>query len=294
VSRRDEFEPIGEEAYSILTQFYEYDREVPLDARVLQRDEHESFVRETVAFRGLHHSRIPGYLMIPAPGSPPCPCILLAHGMGGSKERWSEAGSDPATLAVELLSAGFALLALDGPCHGERTSDVDYASVYSWIQPNSYRELIVQWTVEHRLAMDYLATRPEVDSARIGIVGYSLGGVMAYDLTGVDSRIKATVIGSTAPLTRHYLNVIGWDEIALARMMPIAPQTFAPAIKNVPFLMLHGKDDAYGTLEGARALYELVSSPTKELVLFDSGHVLPAAHISLVVEWFRRHLSRAI
>jgi dienelactone hydrolase len=281
---------IGAEARSLLNQFFEYDRDGPRDARVLARVESEAVIREKVVFRGLCQSRVPGYLTLPAHGSPPYPCILLAHGMGGSKEEWLEPGSDDAKICQDLVSQGFALFALDGPYQGERTSEIEFESIYSYIRPNIYREMIVQWTVEYRRAMDHLADRPEVDSARLGVLAYSLGGVMGYCLAGVDPRIKVAVIASTAPLSRHYLNRIGWDKSALVQMTPIAPQTFAPAIKNTSFLMLNGKDDPYATGEGVQALYELVSSPTKELMFFESGHLLPADHIPKVVEWFTRYL----
>jgi dienelactone hydrolase len=281
---------IGAEARSLLVQFFDYDREGPWDGRVLARVESEAAIREKVVFRGLRQDRVPGYLTLPAHGSPPYPCILLAHGMGGSKEEWLEPGSDDARTSQELVSQGVALFALDGPYQGERTSEIDFESIYSYMRPNIYREMIVQWTVEYRMAIDYLSGRPDVDDARIGVLGYSLGGVMGYCLAGVDPRIKVAVIASTAPLSRHYLNRIGWDEAALVQLMPIAPQTFAPAIKSTCFLMLNGKDDPLATVEGVQALYELVSSPTKELMFFDSGHMLPADHIPKVIEWFTRHL----
>jgi len=290
VSYREGLSTVGEDAYSILVQFYEYDRDVPLDARVLHRDENEAYVREKIVFRGLHNSRVPGYLTIPALDSPPCPCILMTHGIGGSKEDGSELGPEKASITKELLSAGFAVLALDAPYHGERTFEQDYESILSYIRPNIYRELLVQWTVEYRLAIDYLMNRPEVDIARIGMLGYSLGGVMAFNLVGVEPRIKAAVTGVTLPISRYYINRIGWDETMLVRMAPIAPQNFAPAIKSTPFLMLNGKTDPWGTLEEVRALYELIGSPAKELVIFDSGHALPADHMPKVVEWFRRYL----
>jgi dienelactone hydrolase len=281
---------IGADARSLLVRFFDYDREGPRDARILAHVESEAAIREKVVFRGLRQDRVPGYLTLPAHDSPPYPCILLAHGMGGSKDEWSEPGSDDARICQELVSQGFALFALDGPYQGERTSEIDFESIYSYMRPNIYREVVVQWTVEYCMAVDYLSDRPEVDDDRLGLLGYSPGGVTGYCLAGVDPRIKVAVIASTAPLSHHYLNRIGWDETALVQMTPIAPQTFAPAIKSTCFLMLNGRDDPYGTVEGVQALYELLGSPTKELMFFDSGHMLPPDHIPKVVEWFTRYL----
>ena len=78
--------PVSEEAFAILAQFYEYDRDLPLNGRVLYRDENEACKHEKFVIRGLHNSRIPGYLTIPTPGSPPYPCILIVHGAGDSEE----------------------------------------------------------------------------------------------------------------------------------------------------------------------------------------------------------------
>ena len=94
--------------------------------------------------RGLHHCRVPAYLITPVHYAPPYPCILLAHGMDGSKEVWLESGSVRADTAQKLLMAGFAVMALDAPYHGERTYESDYESIYTYIRPNIYREMIVQ------------------------------------------------------------------------------------------------------------------------------------------------------
>jgi len=98
-----------EEARSVLAQFFEHDRDIPLDARVLERHENEAYMREKIVFRGLRQSRIPGYLTLPAHHSPPYACILLAHGMGGSKEEWAVPESDDARVSQELVAASFAL-----------------------------------------------------------------------------------------------------------------------------------------------------------------------------------------
>ena len=281
---------VGEEGFSILSQFYQHDRDLPLRARTLQRVENETYLREKIVFRGLHNSRVPGILTLPAHGSRSYPCILLAHGMGGSKEERSTVGPEGTSITQELLSAGFSVLALDGPWQGERMVEIDYESIYSYIRPNNYRELIVQWTVEHRLALDYLERRAEIDSRRIGILGYSLGGVMTFNLAGLEPRLKAAVTASTVPLSRHYMQRIGWDETALQRMSPIAPQTFAPEIKSASFLMLNGIADPYSTPELLQELYAAIACPDKELVLFDSGHALPEEHRRNTVEWFQKYI----
>ena len=42
-------------------------------------------------------------------------------------------------------------------------------------------------------ALDYLASRPEVDANRLGCVGLSVGGYRSYLLAALDERIKAAV-----------------------------------------------------------------------------------------------------
>jgi dienelactone hydrolase len=44
-----------------------------------------------------------------------------------------------------------------------------------------------------RVALDYLAIRPEVDPSRIGFIGHSYGGRMAVWATAFDERIRAAV-----------------------------------------------------------------------------------------------------
>lgn len=45
-----------------------------------------------------------------------------------------------------------------------------------------------------RAIMDYMSWNPDIDKNNIGVMGFSLGGITASLLTGVDSRVKASVI----------------------------------------------------------------------------------------------------
>jgi hypothetical protein len=52
-----------------------------------------------------------------------------------------------------------------------------------------------QSIIDARRAMDWIETRPELDAARIGVFGVSMGGIRAAILTPVDPRVKAAVLG---------------------------------------------------------------------------------------------------
>jgi hypothetical protein len=48
-------------------------------------------------------------------------------------------------------------------------------------------------TLAARRALTYLEKQPEVDAARIGVTGHSMGGRLTVQLTGIDERVKAAV-----------------------------------------------------------------------------------------------------
>jgi outer membrane lipoprotein SlyB len=52
-----------------------------------------------------------------------------------------------------------------------------------------------QTILDNRQVLDYLVEREEVDQNRLGCLGLSLGGIRASMLSGVDERLKCTVIG---------------------------------------------------------------------------------------------------
>lgn len=287
-------ETVGEEAFSLLTQFYQYDRNVPLDARVYDREESDYSIREKVVFRGLRESLVPGLMAVPASISPPYPCVLLMHGLGASKEDWWKEGSDEDRLAKELLSTGFAVFALDIEYHGERTHNSSYESAWSMVveqgRVNCYREMLVQSAGDCRRALDYLLSRSDMAPNRIGFFGRSVGGVITYILTAIDSRIRVAIASATCPMSDYYVNRLGWGASGKELLAPVAPRNFAPAITQAAFLMMNGRNDTWGTEEGIRALHELIRSPNTELIFFNSGHRLPSEFVSKAVDWFRRYL----
>jgi len=239
-------QPIGGEAYKAVIISYQYDKEVPLEARIVETDEHPEYLREKIVFRGARDNRIPGYLGIPKTGSPPYPIVLQIDGLGGSKGRWWEDENWPrgGVLTKALLSSGFAVLALDAQYHGERIAENNYEPAGHLLERhwyNTLREMTVQSIVEYRRAMDYLATRSEIDTTRIGVIGLSMGGMMTFVLSAIDTRIQVSVAGVTP---------IEIDSLWLT----IAPFHFAERINRKPFLMLMGRSDRWYSVDQAKDL----------------------------------------
>ncbi len=52
-----------------------------------------------------------------------------------------------------------------------------------------------QTVLDSRQVLDYLVAQEEVDADKIGCLGLSLGGIKASVVSGVDERIKCTVVG---------------------------------------------------------------------------------------------------
>ena len=279
--------PMGKEAFQVLTQFFEYDRGIPLDAAIVETVEDSAYIREKIVYTGVHDSRVPGYLAIPKTGTPPYPCVLLMHGGGGSKSTFWDTPpgwSNENQLTQELLAAGYAVLALDAQYHGERIADNDYEGPMVFVFQRKWhsrgRDMIVQSTVEHRRAIDYLATRPEIDTTRIGALGHSLGGMTTFYLTAVEPRIKVAVPCITA------LNIYG-------SLIPdvLAPWHYARAVGDRPLLMLMSSNDPLYLVEDAQRLFKLIKGSTKDLLFYDvDGHWLPEEYIPDAIEWFKKYL----
>jgi cephalosporin-C deacetylase-like acetyl esterase len=123
-----------------------------------------------VSYAGESGSRVLGFLLVPrAAGRHPA--VLFLHGSGGTRE-------DLLVPAAVLANRGFVTLTISQPNDTE-----------------TYRPLVVN----ARRALDLLAARRDVDTHRLGVVGFSLGAQVAAILAGDDRRPRAVdVIGGRA------------------------------------------------------------------------------------------------
>ncbi len=287
ISRADDkVARLGEDAFRLLLQVYEYDPTIPLDARIVERIEKDGLAREKIVFRGAQGFYVPGYLQFPPGRRQPAPCVLLLHGWSGSKEHfWIDNNYiSGGNMRRALLNEGLAVFALDAQCHGDRIAQNEFAPVNPSGPPGvpprkgyfSQREIYIQTTIDYRRALDYLKSRSEVDSARIGAFGYSMGGTQTFLLTGVDSRIKAAVACAVpADLSPTSL---------------IAPRNMARAIGSRPLLLVAGRNDEMCPPEEAERVFRTIGNPAAKLSLFEGTHRLRPDFVPHAVRWLKEHL----
>jgi dienelactone hydrolase len=281
--------PVDATALQVLLRVYEYDPEIPLDARIVERFDVDGIPREKIVFRGAQGFYVPGYLQLPTSRRDPVPCVLLLHGWSGSKAHfWSDNNYiSGGNVRKALLKDGFAVLALDAQCHGDRISANEFAPTNPSGPPGvpprkgyfTQREIYVQTTIDYRRALDYLRTRPEIDSKRIGVFGYSMGGTQACLLTAVEPRIKVAV-ACAVPADRSPSSLI-------------APANIARAIGSRPFLIIIGRHDEMCPATEAQRLLQAIDSRSAKLSFFDGTHKLRPDFVPVAVAWFKEHLSVA-
>ncbi|HYE04075.1 MAG TPA: alpha/beta hydrolase family protein [Planctomycetota bacterium] len=113
--------------------------------------------------------------------------------------------------------------------------------------------------------VDYLLTRPEVDPARIGCVGLSVGGYRSLHLAALDPRIRAAVVvgwmaSFPAQLAHHLLHTIGFTMLVpgLYREMDL-PDVASLAAPNA-LMVINGTRDGLFELPGVRRAHERIAA----------------------------------
>ncbi|SXF99595.1 conserved hypothetical signal peptide protein [Klebsiella variicola] len=132
-------------------------------------------VIQKVRFSNPYGIEIAGNLVLPAAYKPgnPLPAIIIGHPMGAVKEQSSM------LYAQVLAEHGFATLAFDMPFWGESGGTPRQA-----VEPTMFEDAFSS-------AVDYLGTRPEIDKARIGVLGICASGGYSISAMKIDPRIRA-------------------------------------------------------------------------------------------------------
>jgi dienelactone hydrolase len=291
-------------------------RPKPLEVRTVSVDQKDGYKIEKFVFDNGVDSEVPGYIAIPDSRNGKLPAILTMHGHGSSKENMFGYQPTSQDVADMLARRGYIVIGIDNYFNGERKGTGPAGSLETMAQRSDQEMSLFKlnlwlgrtlWGMmlrDEQIALDYLLSRPEVDPARIGAQGMSMGSTRSWWLAAIDDRIKAIV--GVACFTRYE------DLIAIRALRAHGIYYFVPGILKHfdsegvmtlvaprPFLALTGDRDAGSPPAGMEKLaqiltgfYKLYAKPEafKSIVYPETGHVYTDDMKSKMVDWFDRHL----
>jgi formylglycine-generating enzyme required for sulfatase activity/dienelactone hydrolase len=267
--------PVSDQIFAAYKSLYSYDK-TPLHATIEATEQTEDFTRQRISIDAAYgHERMAIYLYLPKKARPPFQTIAMF----------------PAALALRdhtvnnldsyefpfILKTGRAIVL---PIYKGTFDRADGLSNAHPDMTNAYRDHVIEWSKDLGRSLDYLETRPDIDSTRFAYVGFSWGAAVGAILPALEDRFKAIVLRSG-----------GFYQ---AKTLPEVDQlNFPPHIK-VPVLMLNGRYDFYfPTLCCQQPMFRLMGSQPgqKRSVLYDSGHDLPDPPIvKETLDWLDHYL----
>ncbi|MCI0460927.1 MAG: dienelactone hydrolase family protein [Gemmataceae bacterium] len=290
-------------------------RPTPVKARVVSRELRRDYTLERVAIDNGVDGVVSALLLVPVKRSKPAPAILWLHSSTPDKTQIIIPGTNGGaeSLGEVFVRAGYVVLSPDAYWHGDRvgTGPAGMAEMGRAEQESLHklhlwlgRTLWGMFVRDDQVALDYLCSRPEVDTKHIGATGMSMGSTRAWWLAAVDERVACTV--GVACLTR-YENLIRHGQLrahgvyyfSYGILKHFDTEAVLALIAPRPFLALTGDLDAGSPADGIKVLEEKASGVYSALgvgerfrnVLYPQvGHTYTPQMRAEMLAWFERWL----
>ncbi len=274
--------PVPDSIFQVYKEQFSYDK-TDLKARVESRQENPAgWIKEKISFDAAYGGeRVMAYLFLPKNASPPYQAVIY---FPGSASWWTQSSRDiesyyEFTVFLSfIVKNGRAVLYPVYKGTFER-GEPSLGAIHEGDSSHLYSEYLVQLVKDFKRCVDYLETRPDIDSQKLAFEGMSVGGIMGAIIPAVEERLKASVLlaGGLTGLGRPEAN--GFNYVNRVK---------------VPTLMLNGKYDTYYFLDiGIKPMFDLLGTPAdqKRLVLDETEHI-PSANIFIkeTLAWLDKYL----
>ena len=217
-------------------------------------------VRVDMPYQGM---TLAGILRKPA-GNAPHPVVIMCVGLDSTKEELE-------VYENIFLARGMAPLSFDGPGQGEAEYDIPIRGDYE---------------VAVKAVVDYVITRNDLDAARIGLWGVSLGGYYAARSVAFEKRIKACVslsgpyswveiFDARNELSREAFRVRSHASDMTQARENAKTLTLQGVAKNItcPIYVVGGELDRLTAPHNAERIAAEVSGPCTLLIVKGGNHV---------------------
>ena len=265
-----------------------FPEKTPLNANVMGRVQKDGFVVEKIVFESRPKHFVTAHLFLPDdprykapyPGAV-SPC---GHSLAGKNAPWYQ------RVGVTGAKLGVATLVYDPIEQGERHQLRDGRTSWSTTREHNrigYRANLLGWgAAQFRIwdgirACDYLASRPEVDSKRLGVTGLSGGGTLSSYLNALDERYAAGAPAGFLSTVRDVFDncgpqdaeqvifgqlKFGFNHLGIVTLR--APSAVMLVTSHSDFFPFMGSVD---TFENARRVYGMLGVPERVELMETAG-----------------------
>jgi len=286
----------------------------PLNARVTGIIKKKGYKVEKIVYESMPGMYVTGCLFIPDVIKAKVPAILNLIG----HEQESFRAELDQVINLNLVQKGMIVFTIDPPGQGEhvqyfdpsiKLSSIGYSVIehcyfgnQCFLSGSSAARYFIWDGIR---AIDYLVSRKEVDSNRIGVTGFSGGGTVTSYLGAFDERVKVAIPSSWSTASRRQLETKGAQDAEAEFLNGLANGITLEDLIEVrapkPTLMTFTSQDEYLTLQAARDAFQEARSAFNafgkleniNLVEDDFKHWLTPKIRLAIYSFFMKHLEVA-
>ena len=195
-----------------------FPEKTPLNAKIVGVSEKKDYRVEKIIYESRPHFYVTAAMYIPKKLKGKAPAII--HVMGHSQAAFKRDHYQRS--AINFVKKGFIVLTFDPIGQGERVQyyspELGKSAIGGTVDEHMYmglqtllvgKSLANYFTWDGIRAIDYLMSRKEVDTARIGITGISGGGTQTTFISAVDDRIYASAPSCFITSMRRLFESVG-------------------------------------------------------------------------------------
>ena len=258
------YKPAGEASFRAWqAQYYRY-AQPPLDAQIVERTETDDWRREKITYVGAGGERAIAWLYLPKHSAPPWQVVqYIPPGdcfLGITPIQVSVESNLPA-----LIKSGRALLAVVLKGFPERAWPSNHTPPARGTSED--RDMVLDWMTDERRALDYVATRSDLDANRVAYYSISNNdNGFKVGLPSVEPRYRTVIL--------YGVCLLGGEQV----LPEIHPMNLVPYMR-APKLIVHGRyDESCRQKSEAEPLQKLLREP-KRVVFWEGGHIAPQEFI---------------
>jgi dienelactone hydrolase len=279
----------------------------PLNARTVGRTQRDGYRIEKVIFESRPNHHVTATLYLPD-GKGPFPGVInpIGHSTNGKAADYIQRG------CILLAKNGIAALAYDPIGQGERRQLLVEGKAALGSSTNEHTMvgigalLIGRNTASYRIwdgmrALDYLASRPEIDSKRLGCTGCSGGGTLTSYLMALDDRILAAapscyltslerLFATRGPQDAEQ-NITGQVAFGMEHADYITLHAPRPTLLLTATRDFFDIQGSWTSFREAKRIYGILGHGERvDLFEYDTTHGFPKPQREAMVRWMRRWL----